>query len=167
MKLRASRGLIGAFAFAPLLALPAVAQAKIVANPLCPDNTAFFNPTLPPNIVLPDGFTASFFAAALEAPTGTAFLGDASSFRVFVLESGHGLPSRCNDQSAFGRVHPSRSQDLLRMKERIRRTPASTSSPTPLSQGRFSRAQSCTVSKGISGSRRRIPMIPPAKSAMR
>ena len=40
MKVKASHGLIGAFAFAPLLALPAAAQPNIVASPLCPDNTA-------------------------------------------------------------------------------------------------------------------------------
>jgi len=35
-------------------------------------------------------------------PTGIAFLGNSVSFKVYVLESGHGLPSTCNDQSAFG-----------------------------------------------------------------
>ena len=96
------QNLIAAAALAPILALPAVAHAKIVANPLCPDNTAFFDPTLPPSIDLPPGFTASVFASGLNAPTGIAFVGDASSFQVYVLESGHGLPSQCNDQSAFG-----------------------------------------------------------------
>jgi hypothetical protein len=97
--------LTAALAFAPLLALPAVAQAAIVANPTpspqCGDNTAFFNPTLPPNIVLPAGFTASVFAFGLNTPTGIAFRGDASNFEVFVLESGHGIPSVCNDQSLW------------------------------------------------------------------
>jgi hypothetical protein len=63
------------------------------------NNTAFFDPTLPPSINLPPGFTASVFASGLNAPTGIAFLGNASSFQVFVLESGHGLPSACNDES--------------------------------------------------------------------
>jgi hypothetical protein len=70
--------LIAALAVAPILALPAVAEPKIVANPLCPDNTAFFDPTLPPSINLPDGFQASVFASGLNAPTGIAFVGDAS-----------------------------------------------------------------------------------------
>jgi hypothetical protein len=65
------------------------------------NNTAFFNPTLPPSINLPAGFTASIFATGLNAPTGIAFLGNASNFQVFVLESGHGLPSRCNDETAW------------------------------------------------------------------
>ena len=42
------------------------------------------------------------FASGLNAPTGIAFRGNAEHFQVFVLESGHGLPSVCNDQSAFG-----------------------------------------------------------------
>jgi hypothetical protein len=97
--------LTAALAFAPLLALPAVAQAATVANPTplpqCADNTAFFDPTLPPSIDLPPGFVASVFAKGLNAPTGIAFLGNSQSFQVFVLESGHGLPSVCNDQSAW------------------------------------------------------------------
>src|SRR5207302_416393 len=103
MKVKTSHGLIGAFAFTPLLAMPVVGQAAIVANatpsPQCGDNTAFFNPTLPPNIALPAGFTASVFAVGLNAPTGIAFRGDANSFEVYVLESGHGLPSVCNDET--------------------------------------------------------------------
>src|SRR5438270_11387183 len=90
---------------APLLALPATNEAAIVANPTpspqCGDNTAFFNPGLPPNVVLPPGFTASVFVAGLNAPTGIAFRGDANNFEVYVLESGHGLPSVCNDQSLW------------------------------------------------------------------
>ena len=105
MKLRRVHAFTGALAFAPLLAWPAVTQAAIVANPTplpqCGDNTAFFNPTLPPNILLPPGFTASVFVAGLNSPTGIAFRGDASNFEVYVLESGHGIPSVCNDQSLW------------------------------------------------------------------
>jgi hypothetical protein len=71
----------------------------VVANPICTDNTANFNPTLPPSIVLPPGFSASVFAFGLNFPTGIAFLGNSQNFQVFVLESGHGLGgSRCNEQ---------------------------------------------------------------------
>ena len=83
---------------APLLALPTVTEAQTVSNPStapdCMNNTAFFNPKLPPSINLPPGFTASVFASGLNVPTGIAFLGNASSFQVFVLESGHGIPSQ-------------------------------------------------------------------------
>src|SRR6195256_5980650 len=85
-------------AIATFLSLPAIAHAA--SNPICPDNTAFFNPSLPPKIDLPAGFTASVFASGLNFPTGIAFLGNAQRFQVFVLESGHGLPSDCNDQSS-------------------------------------------------------------------
>jgi len=94
--------LAGALVFAPFLSLPAAAN-NVVANPStspqCMDNTANFNPTLPPSINLPPGFTASVFASGLNMPTGIAFLGNSSSFQVFVLESGHGLPSVCNDET--------------------------------------------------------------------
>jgi hypothetical protein len=103
MRSNCHRTLTAACAFAPLLALPAFAQAATVANPTplpqCGDNKAFFNPTLPPDISLPSGFKASVFAAGLNAPTGIAFLGEADSFEVYVLESGHGIPSACNDES--------------------------------------------------------------------
>jgi glucose/arabinose dehydrogenase len=39
--------------------------------------------------------------AGLNAPTGIAFRGDANNFEVYVLESGHGIPSVCNDQSLW------------------------------------------------------------------
>jgi hypothetical protein len=102
MQLKRSLAFTAAFAAAPFLALPAVAANNVVANPICPDNTANFNPTLPPSIDLPPGFTASVFAAGLNAPTGIAFLGDSQNFQVFVLESGHGLGgSRCNEQDSI------------------------------------------------------------------
>ncbi|MBV9199688.1 MAG: hypothetical protein JOY83_08165 [Alphaproteobacteria bacterium] len=89
----------------PLLAAPNIAAAQTVSNPSaapdCMNNTAFYNPTLPPSINLPPGFTASVFAKNLNMPTGIAFLGNSSSFEVFVLESGHGLPSVCNDEMAW------------------------------------------------------------------
>jgi hypothetical protein len=97
--------LAGALVFAPFLSLSAVAANNVVANPStspqCMDNTADFNPTLPPSINLPPGFTASVFASGLNMPTGIAFLGNSSSFQVFVLESGHGLPSVCNDETLW------------------------------------------------------------------
>ena len=34
----------------------------------------------------------------LNFPTSVAFIGSKDDFKVLVLESGHGLPSRCNDK---------------------------------------------------------------------
>ena len=102
MQLKRSLAVTAALAVAPFLTLPAVAANNVVANPICPDNTANFNPTLPPSIDLPPGFTASVFASGLNFPTGIAFLGDSQNFQVFVLESGHGLGgSRCNEQGSI------------------------------------------------------------------
>ena len=99
MQLKRSHTLTAVFAVAPFLSLPAVAANNVVANPICPDNTANFNPTLSPSIDLPPGFTASVFVSGLNFPTGIAFLGNSQNFQVFVLESGHGLGgSRCNEQ---------------------------------------------------------------------
>src|SRR5215467_5328098 len=89
-------------ALAPLFALPATAYAAVVANPLCPNNTAFFDPGQGQNIKVPAGYTVSVFASGLNMPTGIAFLGNSQQFQVYVLESGHGLPSACNEQGNFG-----------------------------------------------------------------
>jgi hypothetical protein len=89
-------------ALASLLALPTAAYAATVANPICPDNTAEFNPGTGQDIVVPPGFKVSVFASNLNFPTGIAFRGTAQHFEVYVLESGHGLPSKCNEQSSFG-----------------------------------------------------------------
>src|SRR3984893_35398 len=71
-----------------------------VTNPLCPTEIVHFNPSNGQDIVVPTGFTVSVFKSGLNGPTGIAFLGNAKSFQVFVLESGHGLPSQCNEQGS-------------------------------------------------------------------
>src|SRR6266404_3860041 len=96
------RHLFAGTALALVFALPGGALAATVANPLCPDNTAAFNPDQGQDIVLPPGFSASVFKSGVNFPTGIAFKGRPGHFEVYILESGHGLPSRCNDQSAFG-----------------------------------------------------------------
>jgi hypothetical protein len=100
MQLKRPLALSAGFALAPLLAFPTVAEA--VTNPLCPTEFALFNPDNGSDIVVPKGFKVSVFKSGLNFPTGIAFTGNSNSFQVYVLESGHGLPSRCNDQSAFG-----------------------------------------------------------------
>lgn len=83
---------------------PVFAEAATVANPICPAETALFNPGNGEDIAVPSGFRVSVFASGLNSPTGIAFLlkGESKEFEVYVLESGHGLPSRCNEQDAFG-----------------------------------------------------------------
>jgi glucose/arabinose dehydrogenase len=86
---------------ASAFALPTGAYAATVANPICPAETANFAPDNGQDITVPTGFKVSVFASGLNMPTGIAFLGNASHFTVYVLESGHGLPSICNEQASF------------------------------------------------------------------
>jgi glucose/arabinose dehydrogenase len=86
----------GALLFAPH------AFASTVVNPICPDNTALFDPGNGQDITVPPGYQVSVFKSGLNFPTGIAFRGDANQFEVYVLESGHGLPSICNEQGSFG-----------------------------------------------------------------
>ena len=89
-----------------LLTLPNLVTAATVANPLCSAETVSFNPGNGQDIVVPSGFKVSVFVAGLNAPTAVAFRGNAKKFEVFVLESGHGLPSICNDEITFQTAFP-------------------------------------------------------------
>ncbi len=79
---------------------PVTALAATVHNPVCPIEKVLYNPDNGEDIVVPSGFTVSVFAKNLNAPVGIAFLGDKHKFKVYVLESGHGLPSKCNDETS-------------------------------------------------------------------
>jgi glucose/arabinose dehydrogenase len=85
------------------LAAPFAAHAVTKSNPNCTLETAFYSPGNGEDIVLPNGYTASVFAKDLNFPVGIAFLGNANDFKVYVLESGHGLPAgnNCNDEETF------------------------------------------------------------------
>jgi hypothetical protein len=72
-----------------------------VGNPLCPGEEVSFNPDNGEDIIVPDGFKVSVFAAGLNFPTGIAFRGDSRHFEVYVLESGVFPTSRCNDGVAW------------------------------------------------------------------
>ncbi|MEA2736928.1 MAG: hypothetical protein QOH05_235 [Acetobacteraceae bacterium] len=94
--------LLASAATCALLFTPHAFAATTVANPICPDNTALFDPGNGEDIVVPQGYQVSVFKAGLNFPTGIAFRGDSNHFEVYVLESGHGLPSVCNEQGSFG-----------------------------------------------------------------
>jgi hypothetical protein len=85
-----------------LLAIHQQAAATTVTNPICTDNTALFDPDQGQDIVVPPGYEVSVFKSGLNFPTGLAFRGNSQHFEVYVLESGHGLPSVCNEQGSFG-----------------------------------------------------------------
>lgn len=91
-------GLFVTVLFAGLLTQPTLVEAA--GNPVCPGEDVFFNPGIGQDIVVPSGFTVSVFKSGLNFPTAVAFRGNRQRFEVFVLESGHGLPSRCNDETS-------------------------------------------------------------------
>jgi hypothetical protein len=104
------------------LSLVSAASAATVVNPICTDNTALYNPGDGEDIVVPKGYNVSLFKGGLNFPTGIAFLrtdknggkpgkdgfdkdfnpDGSGDFEIYVLESGHGLPSICNEQDSFG-----------------------------------------------------------------
>jgi glucose/arabinose dehydrogenase len=94
----------------PLLAMvPAFAFAQSATNPICPEEAVFYNPGDGEDIVVPRGYKVEVFIKGLNFPTDIAFVGDRHDFRAYVLESGTGLPGRCNDNSAVpgvGRFSP-------------------------------------------------------------
>jgi glucose/arabinose dehydrogenase len=74
-------------------------------NPACPGEDVPFDPAAGQDVVLPRGYRIDVFARNLDFPTGLAFTRTGrNDFQVLVIESGTGLPSRCNDNSlpAFG-----------------------------------------------------------------
>lgn len=93
------RPLARAIALAGLsaLCLPALAQEK--ANPVCPVEKVFYNPGNGEDIVVPQGYKVEVWAKDLNFPTDIAFVGDARRFNAYVLESGTGVPSACNNNA--------------------------------------------------------------------
>jgi glucose/arabinose dehydrogenase len=86
-------------AVAAALFLTGAAAFADVSNPVCPVESVFFDPGNGEDIVVPPGYKVEVFAKGLNFPTDVAFLGNGHDFRVLVLESGTGLPSRCNDNT--------------------------------------------------------------------
>jgi len=89
---------------AALVLCSASAYAQTRGNAACPGEDVFFDPGNGQDIALPRGYKVSVFAKGLNFPTGIAFRGSKNDFQVLVIESGTGLPSRCNNNElpAFG-----------------------------------------------------------------
>jgi glucose/arabinose dehydrogenase len=96
---RANDALAAALLAAGIAAAPVAAWAQDKANPVCPTETAHYNPGNGEDIVVPKGYKVEVFARDLNMPTDIAFVGSKDRFQVVVLESGTGLPSRCNDNT--------------------------------------------------------------------
>lgn len=88
---------------------PLAVNAAVVSNPLCPAETALYDPGNGQDINVPAGYRVSVFASGLNFPTGIAFRATGEEgFEVYVLESGHGLPAgnNCNDEATFQQKFP-------------------------------------------------------------
>jgi hypothetical protein len=83
---------------------PVTAAPVIVGNAACPGEEVFFDPGNGEDIIVPEGYRVEVFAKGLNFRRQSPSPRTKNQFRVFVLESGRGLPSRCNDNedSAFG-----------------------------------------------------------------
>jgi hypothetical protein len=104
--LRFARSSILSFVSGVALLLTQAAFVAAAPNLLCPGEDVAFNPGNGEDIVVPPGFKVEVFAKGLNFPTGIAFRGEKNNFQVYVLESGHGLPSgsgahSCNDEAAW------------------------------------------------------------------
>jgi glucose/arabinose dehydrogenase len=99
MRLRVSRRAAAAAGAAVILiAWPsAVIAAPDKGNPACPGEDVFYDPGNGEDVIVPKGYKVEVFAKDLNFPTAIAFQGDASRFTVRVIESGTGLPGRCNN----------------------------------------------------------------------
>lgn len=108
-------------------------------NPNCPNEEVFFDPGHGEDIVLPEGYQVDVFAKDLNFPTGLAFVGDEHSFKVLVVESGTGLPSRCNNNDTkalkkFDSANPF-TPDLLIFDEHGNKIGGPFFKPTPSGGG--------------------------------
>jgi glucose/arabinose dehydrogenase len=126
-----------------IAALIAIIPAAVLAqatNPICPEEAVFYNPGDGEDIVVPRGFKVEVFAKGLNFPTDIEFVGTARDFKAFVLESGTGLPGRCNDNSAVpgvGRFSPANpfTPGLVVFDERGRRLAGPLGKPTASGRG--------------------------------
>ncbi len=90
-----------ALALAGAAAVPTLAQAQGV-NKNCPEESVYYNPGNGQDIVVPKGFKVEAFITGLNFPTDIAFVGNKDNFKVYVLESGTGLPGKCNNRVGYG-----------------------------------------------------------------
>jgi hypothetical protein len=137
MRLARSCALWVAFA-AALPMTSAFAQTK--GNAACPGEEVFYDPGNGEDIAVPEGYEVEVFAKDLNFPTGIAFRGNKESFEVLVVESGTGLPSRCNnnDLPAFGgKFSPTNplTPDLLVFDRHGNRIAGPLGKPTPSGGG--------------------------------
>jgi glucose/arabinose dehydrogenase len=128
-----------ALALAGIAAAPAAWADGVNAN--CPEESVYYNPGNGEDIVVPRGFKVEVFARGLNFPTDVAFVGSKNDFKVYVLESGTGLPGKCNnrvgyagDVTGFGPTNPF-TPDILIFDNNGRRIGGPLGKPTPAGAG--------------------------------
>ncbi len=89
-----------ALAFAGAAVVPTLAQAQGV-NKNCTEESVFYDPGKGEDIIVPKGFKVEAFITHLNFPTDIAFVGNKGNFKVYVLESGTGLPGKCNNRIGY------------------------------------------------------------------
>ncbi len=132
--------LLCAVVLAGIAVTPPGASAATVANAGCPEETVFFDPGNGEDVIVPEGFKVEVFAKGVNFPTAIAFKGNKEKFDVFVLESGRGLPSRCNDNElpAFGGKFSSTNPltpDILVFDDKGMKKAGPLGKPTPTGGG--------------------------------
>ena len=75
--------------------------SNTVGSPVCEGEGVTYNPGNGEDVAVPEGYSVSVFARDLNFPTGIAFSGSKDNFQVFVIESGTGLPGRCNSNEGI------------------------------------------------------------------
>jgi glucose/arabinose dehydrogenase len=92
---RKRSGIAVAVALAGMAVVPAAAWAQ-GTNENCLEESVYYNPGNGEDIIVPRGFKVEVFARGLNFPTDVAFVGNKDDFKVYILESGTGLPGKCN-----------------------------------------------------------------------
>src|SRR5215510_6283471 len=131
-----------ALVLAGLCAVPlsAFAQTANNPNPGCAGETVFYNPSNGQDVVLPKGYKIEVFIKDLNFPTDIAFVGDDDNFKVYVLESGTGLPGACNNNATVpgvGKFSPANpfTPGILVFDKRGKKIAGPFAKPTPSGGG--------------------------------
>jgi hypothetical protein len=138
----------------------AAPSGAVRSNAACPGEDVLYDPGRGDQITLPKGYRASVVARDLNFPTGIAFVGDREHFRIAVLESGAGLPGRCNrpDNPVFGGVTSADNpltSDVLVLDQNGRRLSGPIGKPTAAGGGFqvFGPAIGLAFERGLNGGR--------------
>src|SRR5438874_10712792 len=131
-----------ALALAGLAAhLTAEAQTRTNPSTACQANVVNYNPGNGEDIVVPEGYKVERFSKIdLNFPVAVAFIGHRYDFKVLVLESGHGLPSRCNendDPNNGGKFSPANpfTPDIMVLDRHGNKVAGPIAKPTPGGDG--------------------------------